>query len=180
MRARLPTHRNRRAQMTITSWGTKKMHSRRLAVTALVIIATGILAHGARAQTPVPAAKLTTAPVPTLTTVVVDGSSAYDAARLFAVYREQLGPPLSRETARLIVAALLALYEQGGSGRRESKLGGSRAGRGGLGGQLCDAKWSAGVYEGERGRYGRQLEEIVAGREVARMLRKDDVPDGLR
>ena len=80
MRARLPTHRNRRAQMTITARGTVKMHSRRLAAAALVIIATGISGRGAQAQTALPAAKLTTAPAPVpatpmLTTVVVDGST---------------------------------------------------------------------------------------------------------
>jgi hemolysin activation/secretion protein len=171
--------------MTITSWGTKKMHSRRLAAAALVIIYTGILGHGAQAQTPPPTVKLTTAPTPVpatpiLTTVVVDGSSAYDAARLFAVYREQLGRPISRESARAIVDALLALYEQDGFVRPEIKLDDSLTGRGVLRVRLSEAQVSAVVFEGDSGRYGRQLEEIGARLEAARPLRKNDVPDALR
>ncbi len=166
--------------MTITARGTVKMHSRRLAAAALVIICTGISGHVAQAQTPLPAAKLTTAPAPTLTTVVVDGSSAYDAARMFAVYREQLGQPISRESARLIVDSLLALYEQDGFVRPEIKLDDSLTGRGVLRVRLFEAQVSAVVFEGDSGRHGPQLEEIGARLEAARPLRKNDVPDALR
>src|SRR5688572_28554183 len=181
----LPTHRNRRAQMTITARGTVKMHSRRLAAAALVIICTDISGHGAHAQAPLPAATLTTVPAtvptaPRLTTVVVDGSSAYDAARLFAAYREQLGQPISRESARAIVDALLALYEQDGFVRPEIKLDDSLTGRGVLRVRLFEAQVSAVVFEGDSGGYGPLLEEIGAHLEAARPLRKDDVPDALR
>ncbi len=166
--------------MTITARGTKKMHSRRLAAAALVIISSGISGHGAQAQSALPAAKLTTAPAPTLTTVVVDGCSAYDAARLFAAYREQLGQPISRDSARAIVDALLALYEQDGFVRPEIKLDDSLTGRGVLRVRLFEAQVSAVVFEGDSGRYGPQLEEIGARLEGARPLRKNDVPDALR
>jgi hemolysin activation/secretion protein len=156
------------------------MHSRKLAAAALVIISTGIFGQGARAQTPAPAAKLTTAPAPILTTVVVDGSSAYDAARLFTAYRDQLGQPISRDGARAIVDALLALYERDGFVRPEIKLDDSLTGRGVLRVRLFEAQVTAVVYEGDPGRYGAQLAEIGTRLEGARPLRKDDVPDALR
>ncbi len=166
--------------MTITARGTNRMHSRRLAAAALVIICTGMSGHGAQAQSPLPASKLTITPAPILTTVVVDGSSAYDAARLFAAYREQLGQPISRESARAIVDALLALYEQDGFVRPEIKLDDSLTGSGVLRVRLSEAQVSAVVFEGDSGRHGPQLEEIGARLEGARPLRKSDVPDALR
>src|SRR5690349_11426102 len=185
MRARLPTHRNRRAQMTIAGRGTVKMQRRKLSATALVIIVTGIFAHDACAQTTT-LAGLTTSNAPPaqtppiLTTVVIDGSSAYDAAALFATYRDQLGRPVSREGARAIVDALLARYEQDGYVRPEIRLDDSLTGRGVLRVRLFEAQLTDVLLEGDAGRYQAQLEEIAARLEGARPLRKDDVPEALR
>src|SRR5688572_17220231 len=119
MRARLPTHRNRRALMTINARGTRKIHAPRLLAAALVITSAVIFGREARAEASAQSVKLTTAPAPLLATVVVDGSSGYDAARLFAAYRDQLGREISRASARAIVDALLALYELDGFVRPE-------------------------------------------------------------
>src|SRR5262245_31191622 len=41
-----------------------------------------------------------------LTTVVVSGSTVYDAPRLFGAYRGELGKPITRESARAVTASL--------------------------------------------------------------------------
>ena len=120
--------------MTITGRGTIRMQPRTSA-TALVIIAACLAARGAPAQVPAQLAGLTTAKAPApaaplLATVFVDGSAAYDAARLFATYRDQLGRPISREGARAVVDALLALYDHDGYVRPEIRLDDSLTGRG--------------------------------------------------
>ena len=54
------------------------------------------------------------APAPNLVSVVIRGSSVYDAPGLFGVYREQLGKPISAEGARAIATALVAKYQHDG------------------------------------------------------------------
>jgi len=169
--------------MTISSRGTFNMSARRLTAGALVITFCGICAHAAHAQAPAPPATLTTqkpAAAPVLATVVVDGSTVYDAARLFASYRDQLGHPITREGARAIVQSLLALYERDGYVRPEIRLDDSLTGRGVLRVRLFEAQVTQVQFEGDAGRYQAQLEEIGARLEGARPLRKDDVPDALR
>jgi hemolysin activation/secretion protein len=112
--------------------------------------------------------------------VVVDGSSAYGAARLFAAYRNQLGRAISRDSARDIVLALQALYERDGFVKPEIGLDDSLTGRGVLRVQLFEAQVTGVLFEGDAGRYQGQLEDIGAKLESARPLRKDDVPDALR
>ena len=159
--------------MTIIGRGNTKMHSRRGAAPALVIIA---MCLGAAAG----AADLTTQRIPALTTVVVNGSTPYDAARLFGAYRDQLGQPISRDGARVVVDALLALYDQDGYVRPEIRLDDSLTGNGVLRVQLFEPQVTKVVVEGDAGRYRRQLEDIGARLEDARPLRKNDVPDALR
>lgn len=65
---------------------------------------------------------LAAAATPTLVSVVVRGSTIYDAPALFAVYREQLGKPISAAGARAIAAALLSKYEADGYSRPQIKL----------------------------------------------------------
>ena len=76
------------------------------AIPVIILLATACA--GARAAD----AYLTTSPVtaPLLTTVVVDGSTAYGAPQLFSTYREQLGQPISRESAGAVVEAIIELY----------------------------------------------------------------------
>ena len=63
-----------------------------------------------------------TAATPTLVSVVVRGSTVYDAPALFAVYREQLGKPVTAEGARAIAATLVAKYEENGYSRPQIRL----------------------------------------------------------
>ena len=62
------------------------------------------------------------AAAPTLVSVVVRGSTVYDAPALFAVYREQLGKPVSADGARAIATTLVAKYESDGYSRPQIKL----------------------------------------------------------
>jgi len=163
------------------------MRSRAIITAAPVIIFTGIFGSGAHAQSTPPVSGLATsktaAPAPAppvLATVLVDGSTAYDAARLFVAYRDQLGRAISRDSARAIVDALLALYDRDGYVRPEIRLDDSLTGRGVLRVQLFEAQVTQVVFEGDAGRYQAQLAEIGARLEGARPLRKDDVPEALR
>ncbi|HEX7236901.1 MAG TPA: ShlB/FhaC/HecB family hemolysin secretion/activation protein [Gammaproteobacteria bacterium] len=62
------------------------------------------------------------AAAPNLVSVVVRGSTVYDAPQLFDLYREQLGKPVTADSARAIVAALLGKYETDGYSRPQAKL----------------------------------------------------------
>jgi hemolysin activation/secretion protein len=59
---------------------------------------------------------------PNLVSVVVRGSSIYDAPTLFAVYRDQLGKPITATGAQAIAAALIAKYEADGYSRPQVRL----------------------------------------------------------
>jgi hemolysin activation/secretion protein len=62
------------------------------------------------------------AAAPNLVSVIVRGSTVYDAPALFETYREQLGKPVTVEGARSIVATLLQKYESDGYSRPQAKL----------------------------------------------------------
>ena len=59
---------------------------------------------------------------PNLVSVVVRGSTVYDAPALFDLYREQLGKPVTADGARSIVAAVLRRYETDGYSRPQATL----------------------------------------------------------
>lgn len=143
----------------------------------LVIIATGIFSlfsAGVAAAAPQP---LTTT---TLTTVIVEGASAYQVPELFAVYRDQLGRPISRDGARAIVTALADLYVRDGYVKPELALDDSLAARGLLRVQVYEAQVTNVIIEGDGGKFRDSLEVIAARLENARPLRKDHVPEALR
>ena len=62
------------------------------------------------------------AAAPNLVSVVVRGSTVYDAPALFDLYREQLGKPVTADSARAIVTALLHKYETDGYSRPQARL----------------------------------------------------------
>jgi hemolysin activation/secretion protein len=153
------------------------MHTKCVIAATLVISGAVIFGSLARAAD----SDLTTqSRAPILTTVVVEGSTAYDAARLFAAYRDQLGRPITREGARAIVDGLLALYERDGYVRPQISLDDSMTGRGVLRARLFEAEVTEVVFEGDAGRYEAALRRIAARLESAKPLRRDDVPAALR
>jgi len=93
---------------------------------ASLVIIFATLAAGAAADELTASARLTTTAVApigaALTTVVVNGSSVYDAPRLFGAYRGELGKPITRESARAVVEALAGLYVGDGYVRPEIRL----------------------------------------------------------
>ena len=167
--------------MTINGWDPIKTPALRLPRRALVIIAAAaslaLMAASARAAD----ASLTTQTrVPLLTTVAIEGSTAYQAPQLFDTYRDQVGKPITRESARAIAAALTARYERDGFVKPEIGFDDSLTGRGVLRVQVHEARIARVLIEGDAGRHRAALESIGARLEQARPLRRDDVPQALR
>jgi hemolysin activation/secretion protein len=120
------------------------------------------------------------AATPALTTVIVDGSTAYAAPRLFTVYREQLGRPVSRDGARAIVTALAELYVNDGFVKPEVAMEDAPGGNGVLRVKVHEAQVTNVIFEGDLGPSRDALERIGARLENTRPLRRSDVPDALR
>ncbi|HTU67633.1 MAG TPA: ShlB/FhaC/HecB family hemolysin secretion/activation protein [Steroidobacteraceae bacterium] len=151
---------------------------------AAVIIFAAISQPACEAQELTAANSLTTQAVApaaaALTTVIVDGSSVYDAPRLFGAYRDSLGKPITRDNARGLVDALAALYTGDGFVKPEIRLDDSLAPRGVLRAKLAEPRISNVVFEGDAGNARDALERIATRLEAAQPLRQDDVPNALR
>ena len=108
-----------------------------------------------------------------------DGSTIYGAPRLFAAYREQLGQPISREGARAIVTALVALYEHDGYVKPEVTLDDSLTGRGVLRLRVHEPQITRVLFSGDAGRYLRSARQdrALASKQRSRCARTI-VPDG--
>ncbi|MEO8061837.1 MAG: ShlB/FhaC/HecB family hemolysin secretion/activation protein [Pseudomonadota bacterium] len=117
---------------------------------------------------------------PTLTTVIVAGSTIYSTPRLFAAYRAQLGQAINRDNARAIVDALTELYARDGYLKPEIALDDSMTGRGVLRAQVYEAQVTRVIYQGDDGAFAPALKHIGDELEGSRPLRKNDVPQALR
>jgi hemolysin activation/secretion protein len=180
--ARAHAHDNKQSGMLLE----RTEHMRRA---ALVIIVNGICSVFSAAAAAADAPLLTTvavpaAParqsVPTLTTVLVSGSTIYSTPRLFVAYRGQLGLSITRDNARAIVEALAGLYVRDGYIKPEITLDDSMTGQGVLRAQVFEAQVTRVVYEGDDGRFRRALTRIGDDLAKSRPLRKDDIPQALR
>ena len=145
---------------------------------ALVIILLALATAAARAAD----GALTTPPanVPKLVTVVIDGSSVYDATRLFPTYRDQLGQPISRESARGVVAAIVALYEQDGYVKPEVALDDALTARGIVRIRIFEAQVTRVHFEGDTARIEEQMWRVATRLQKSKPLRREDVPQALR
>jgi hemolysin activation/secretion protein len=164
--------------MTISSANrsdTSSGASRRSPLVIISVVLSGLCGADALGEA---ASALTTAP--TLTTVVVDGSTVYSTPRLFAAYRDQLGQAVSRDGARAIVQALAELYLADGYVKPEFTLDDSLTGSGVLRVRVYEAQVSNVIFEGDGGRFSETLAGIGSRLEATRPLRKDDVPQALR
>ena len=174
---RLHTRGNMRGLMTISVSGDCATRLPRPLSRALVITSL-LLAAVARAANP---SLTTSAPAaPLLTTVVVNGSTVYGPPQLFSAYRDQLGQPISRESARAVVDALIALYERDGYVRPELTLDDSLTGRGVLRVQVFEPQITRVSFEGDTGRHRQDLDRTARRLEQAKPLRKEHVPGALR
>ncbi len=115
-----------------------------------------------------------------LTTVVIDGSTVYDAPRLFGAYRAQLGKPITRESARAVVDALAGLYTGDGYVQPEIRLDDALVADGVLRARLSEAQVTNVVFEGDTGNYRDSLGRIATKLENSKPLRRNDIPDALR
>ena len=141
---------------------------------AAVIIAALLAPHAAGASAGDP--PLTT----TLTTVVVEGSSAYGSPQFFAVYRDELGRPVSRDGARAIVTKIADLYVRDGFVKPEVVLDDELSAHGVLRVQVFEAQVTNVIVEGDDGGFRDELDDIGAQLEGKRPLRREDVQSALR
>lgn len=165
-----------RSQITISGVAAVTSRITRICRGGAVIIATGIfslICADAFAAAPAP---LTTR----LTTVIVDGATAYPVPALFAAYRDQLGLPVSRDGARAIATALAELYVRDGYVKPEVTLDDTLSARGVLRMHVYEAQVTSVIFEGDGGRFRDALEDIGARLENTRPLRRSDVPQALR
>ena len=166
-----------RGPMTISVSGERATRFPRPLNRALVITSL-LLATVAQAANP----PLTTSKpaAPLLTTVVVNGSTVYGPPQLFSAYRDQLGQPISRDSARAVVDAVIALYERNGYVRPELSLDDSLTGRGVLRVQVFEPQITRVSFEGDTGRHRQELDRIGKRLEQGKPLRKEQVPGALR
>src|SRR5262245_11259165 len=173
MRFSLRMRGSMRGLMTISGWNFSVSHAPRSSGPALVIT---LLALAAAARAGEVSLTTPARPAPLLATVIVDGSSRYDAPALFPAYRDQLGRPIARESARAVADAVTALYERDGYVKPEVALDDSLTGRGVLRMRVHEAQITRVTFEGDTGRYRDEMSRIAARLEHARPLRREDVP----
>ena len=118
--------------------------------------------------------------IPKLVTVVIGGSTVYDATQLFPTYRDQLGQPISREGARTVVAAITALYERDGYVKPEVSLDDALTARGIVRVRIYEAQVTRVHFEGDTSRIEDQMWTVAAQLQKSKPLRREDVPNALR
>jgi hemolysin activation/secretion protein len=97
---------------------------------------------------------------PTLAATVIDGVSTYSASELFAIYREELGRPISSAAAQAIVAQIEALYLRDGYSRPELRIDAQLAAEGVLRIEVFEARVTRVEFSGDQGPYSQALERI--------------------
>ena len=95
-----------------------------------------------------------------LTSAVIRGSTVYTAPELFAVYREQLGKPLTRDSAREIVASLVDKYEADGYSRPQVHVDGALGEAGILRVDVYEARLAEVEIKGDPGPHLERLEAL--------------------
>ena len=97
---------------------------------------------------------------PNLASVVIRGSTIYDAPALFAVYGEHLGKPVTTDSAQAIAAALLVKYETDGYSRPQLKLDDSLLAVGVLRVDVREPRITEVRVSGDPGPHRAQLESL--------------------
>ncbi|MBB6093539.1 hemolysin activation/secretion protein [Povalibacter uvarum] len=137
-------------------------------MTTLVIMACALWTHSSHAENPA------------LSAAVIDGVTAYSPAALFPVYREQLGQPISSESARNIIAEIEAMYMRDGYSRPEFRLQNDLIGSGVLQIEVFEARLSGIEVEGNAGPYVRTIEQLVDELRSRVPLRSDQLQRALQ
>jgi hemolysin activation/secretion protein len=97
-----------------------------------------------------------------MSTAVIRGSSVYDAPRLFATYREQLGRPLTQASASAVIAALARQYERDGYSRPELQVDERPMAAGILRVEVFEARFTRVTFSGPAGPYQQRLAALGA------------------
>jgi hemolysin activation/secretion protein len=177
MPARIGPALRHHTQMTITRSASPLRRFAKLRGAMLVIIAACPFASSS-APAASPSPPLTTLPV--LASVVVEGSSAYQAPQFFATYSGTLGQPLTRDSSRAVAQSIAAMYVRDGFVKPEVTVDDALAPQGVLRVHVHEAQVSSVIIQGNSGGFLDELEAIGARLENARPLRRDDVPLALR
>ena len=115
-----------------------------------------------------------------LSSAVIRGSSVYSAADLFTVYREQLGKPVTQTSARAIVTALVAKYEQDGYSRPQIRLDDGLIAAGILRIDVFEARITAVKINGDPGPHLARLEDLGSRLRADGPVRQDGMQATLR
>ena len=123
-----------------------------LSLPSTLVIIAAALADGASARA---------ADVPQLSATVINGVSAYSPMQLFAVYRDQLGRPISSASAQAIIAQIEALYARDGYSRPEFRLDSDLTANGILRIEVFEAQVAQVIVGGDAGPYAAKLDVIA-------------------
>jgi hemolysin activation/secretion protein len=117
---------------------------------------------------------------PKLTTAVFQGSTVYSHSELFGVYGDQIGRPISRESAQAIVNGVNQLYQRDGFSPPEIRVDDKLAAAGILRVEIYEAQITRVTINGNAGPYRSRIEAL--GREVTngKPLQRADLQRVLR
>ncbi len=115
-----------------------------------------------------------------LTTAVIQGSTAYSPAELFESYRDQLGKPVTRDSARAIVTELQEMYARDGYSKPELALDGDLAARGILQIDVFEPHITAVKLSGDAGPHAETLAAATEELRQRRPLRREEMQNTLR
>ncbi|MGH8265295.1 MAG: ShlB/FhaC/HecB family hemolysin secretion/activation protein [Steroidobacterales bacterium] len=109
---------------------------------------------------------------PKLTTAVFQGGSVYSHGDLFSVYGDQIGRPISRESAQAIVSGLSQLYQRDGYSPPEIRVDDRLAAAGILRVEIYEAQITRVTISGNAGPYRARIEalggEVTNGKPLQR------------
>jgi hemolysin activation/secretion protein len=120
------------------------------------------------------------AATPLLGSVVIRGSSVYDAPTLFTLYSAALGKPIDREHARAIVEALATRYAQDGYSRPQIRVDDGLIAAGLLRIDVLEARISDVKITGNPGPHLARLERMGSTLAAGQPLRQQDMQTALR
>jgi len=115
-----------------------------------------------------------------LSSVVVRGSTIYDAAELYSVYREYLGKPIDAEAVRALAAALSDRYAADGYARPQVRVEPALVAAGILRVDLLEMRIGAVDVTGDAGPYRERLNRMGEALRARAPVRQDDVQLALR
>lgn len=119
------------------------------------------------------------AATPPLASVVIRGSSVYDAPALFVLYRGQLGKPITADGARAIATALVAKYEHDGYAQPSITFDDTLLDAGVLRIDVFEARITAVTIRGDPGPHLARLESLGAGLRMEQPLLQADLQSAI-